>query len=58
VAAADVLLMQPVPDQAHFGMVTDRGVIEAHAGLGRVVERPARPDDRVLAAFRLPWETI
>jgi cell wall-associated NlpC family hydrolase len=52
----DILIMEPADGQAHLGLLSDRGIIEAHAGIGRVVERPRRPDDRVVAALRLPGE--
>ncbi len=53
VEAGDILLAVPAEGQLHLGVASDRGVIEAHAGLGRVVERPWRSDDGWLGAWRL-----
>jgi hypothetical protein len=52
--AGDLLLMEPVRDQVHLCLMSDRGVIEACAGLRRVVERPWRADDSALSAYRFP----
>lgn len=48
----DIILFGPTLRQLHFGIVTTSGVVEAHAGLRRVVERPWRTDDRVLSVWR------
>lgn len=53
-APGDLLSLAPSPGRRHLAVVTDRGVIHAHAGLGRVVEGPVDPDWTVLAAWRLP----
>lgn len=50
----DVLLGFPAALQAHLGVRTDRGVVEAHAGLGRVVERPLGKDSGWSSSWRLP----
>lgn len=52
----DLLLAVPAPGQAHFAVRTDRGLVEAHAGIGRVVERPLGPGElaRDWTAWRLP----
>jgi murein DD-endopeptidase / murein LD-carboxypeptidase len=50
----DVLVIAPAPDQRHVGIVTQLGLVHAHAGLGRVVEAPIDPDWQVVQAWRLP----
>lgn len=53
-AAGDILAISPAPGQRHFGVVTDLGLVHAHAGLDRVVEGPIDPDWVVTGAWRLP----
>lgn len=53
-AAGDILVIAPAPGRRHLGVVTNRGVVHAHAGLGRVVEGPLDPDWTIVAAWRLP----
>lgn len=48
----DVLLFEPVSGQAHLAIASDRGVIQAHLGVGRVVEGPADPAWPVRSAWR------
>ncbi len=48
----DIILCEPAPGQLHFAIATAAGVIEAHAGLRRVVERPWRPDERIRSVWR------
>jgi len=50
----DILVIAPAPGRRHLGIVTDRGVVHAHAGLGRVVEGPLDPCWTIIAAWRLP----
>ena len=50
----DLLVMEPARDQVHLCLLTDRGVIEAHAGLRRMVERPHRADECIIGAYRFP----
>lgn len=54
--AGDLLALAPAPGRRHLAVVTGRGVVHAHAGLGRVVEGPLDPAWTVLAAWRLPEE--
>jgi cell wall-associated NlpC family hydrolase len=49
----DIVLTEPVPGQLHFGIMTATGMVEAHAGLRRVVERPLRADERILSIWRV-----
>lgn len=53
----DLLLASPAAFQVHLGIATGDGVIEAHAGLGRVVERPLTAGDDWHSAWRLPGGT-
>jgi len=48
----DVMVMAVRDDQLHLGIQTDLGFVHAHAGIGRVVETPGRPEWPVLAVFR------
>jgi len=48
----DILVLAPVPRLRHLAIVTQDGVVQAHAGLGRVVEGPLDPDWPCLAAWR------
>lgn len=50
----DLLVMAPARGQRHLAVVSDRGVIHAHAGLGRVVEGPVDSEWAVVGAWRLP----
>lgn len=55
VAAAlpgDILVLAPAPRLQHLAIVTPAGVVQAHAGLGRVVEGPLDPDWPRLGAWR------
>jgi len=53
-APGDLLSLAPSPGRRHLAVVTDIGVVHAHAGLARVVEGPLDPGWTVLAAWRLP----
>ena len=46
--AGDILLLEPGVRQIHFAVVTPKGAVHAHLGLGRVVATP----------LPLPWPTI
>lgn len=50
----DILLRWTAARQVHLAIWTGAGVIEAHAGLRRVVERPVGSDERWCAAWQLP----
>ena len=50
----DILVAAPTPGRRHLGIVTPRGVVHAHAGLGRVVEGPLDPAWTIIGAWRLP----
>ena len=54
--SGDLLVVAPSPGRRHVAVVTDRGVVHAHAGLGRVVEGPLDPAWIPIAAWRLPVE--
>ena len=49
----DVLVLSPAPRLLHLAIMTPAGVVQAHAGLGRVVEGPLDPGWPCLAAWRL-----
>ena len=53
IAAGDVMLMRVSRDQLHLAVRTAAGFVHAHAGLGRVVETPGRPQWPVLAIYRI-----
>lgn len=53
-APGDLLLVAPGPNRRHLAIVTEAGVVHAHAGLGRVVEGPLEPAWTILGAWRLP----
>jgi hypothetical protein len=53
-AAGDILVVAPTPHQRHFGIVTQLGLVHAHAGLDRVVEGPIDLAWPVIQAWRLP----
>lgn len=48
----DLLLIEAGPAQLHLAVWTGRSVVQAHAGLRRVVETPGWPAAPVLAVFR------
>ena len=50
----DMLLATPALGQVHFAILTNQGLVEAHAGLRRVVERPLKPDDVWHSYWRMP----
>lgn len=50
--AGDVMLMKVAGDQLHLGVRTELGFVHAHAGIGRVVETPGRPEWQVLGVYR------
>lgn len=50
----DILLKSPATRQVHFVVCTGSGVVEAHLGLRRVIERPLSPDDNWDSAWRMP----
>ncbi len=50
----DLILVAPAVDRRHLGVVTDAGIVHAHAGLSRVVEGPLDPAWRLLGAWRFP----
>ncbi len=50
----DILVIAAAPRHRHLAVVTPAGVVQAHAGLGRVVEGPIDSSWAVLAAWRLP----
>ncbi len=51
-AAGDLLLIEAGPGQSHLGVWTGASLVQAHAGLRRVVETPGWPATPVLAIFR------
>lgn len=50
----DVLLGCPAHGHIHFAVCTEIGIVEAHAGLRRVVERPLAAGEPWKSAWRLP----
>jgi len=50
----DLLVVAPATGRRHLAVVTDAGLVHAHAGLARVVEAPADPAWVTIAAWRLP----
>ena len=48
VVAGDILLLEPGARQIHLAVMTPKGAVHAHLGLGRVVATP----------LPLPWPTI
>lgn len=48
VVAGDILLLEPGVRQIHLAVMTPKGAVHAHMGLGRVVATP----------LPLPWPTI
>jgi hypothetical protein len=51
---ADLVEYALAPGHRHLALLTDRGILHAHAGLGRVVEGPVPDDWPVLACWALP----
>ena len=52
--SGDMVLATPAQGQIHFAILTNLGLVEAHAGLRRVVERPLKPDDVWHSWWRMP----
>lgn len=50
----DLIVVAPAPGRRHLAVVTDAGMVHAHAGLERVVEAPADPGWLPVSAWRLP----
>jgi hypothetical protein len=50
----DLLVLAPAAGRRHLAIVTPRGIIHAHAGLGRVVEGPLDPAWALIAVWRFP----
>lgn len=48
----DVLLFEPARGAAHLAIMSEGGVIQAHLGVGRVVEGPADPAWAVCSVWR------
>lgn len=53
-ADGDILLARPGVRQAHLAVRIPSGLVEAHASLRRVVERPIAPGETWAMAWRLP----
>lgn len=53
-APGDIALFEVAPDRPHLAILTDTGLVHAHAGLRRVVEGPADPAWRVVGRYRFP----
>ncbi|OYW15757.1 MAG: hypothetical protein B7Y82_05235 [Sphingomonadales bacterium 32-65-25] len=51
---ADLVEYALAPGHRHLALLTDRGILHAHAGLGRVVEGPGPDDWPVVACWALP----
>jgi murein DD-endopeptidase / murein LD-carboxypeptidase len=51
---ADLVEYALAPGHRHLALITDRGILHAHAGLGRVVEGPVPDDWPVAAIWALP----
>jgi hypothetical protein len=49
----DVAVLAPAAGRLHLGVLTPRGMVHAHAGLGQVVEGPVDPDWIWVGAWRL-----
>jgi murein DD-endopeptidase / murein LD-carboxypeptidase len=43
-----------IPGHRHLALISEVGIIHAHAGLGRVVEGPAPPEWPVVAYWAMP----
>lgn len=50
----DILVLAPQRRQRHLAVVTSFGVVQAHAGLGRVIEGPVDDGWTIVGAWRLP----
>jgi murein DD-endopeptidase / murein LD-carboxypeptidase len=50
----DLIEYALAPQHRHLAVISDAGIIHAHAGLGRVVEGPAPADWPVVACWALP----
>ena len=50
----DLIVVAPAPGRRHLAVVTDTGLVHAHAGLSRVVEAAADPGWVPVSAWRLP----
>lgn len=50
----DVILKVPAARQIHLAVLTDVGILEAHGGLRRVIERPIAAGESWHSAWRLP----
>ena len=50
--AGDLLLIAAGPGQLHLAVWTGAGIVQAHAGLRRVVETPGWPGEAVAGVFR------
>ncbi len=50
----DLLVLAPGMGRRHLAVLTDCGVVHAHAGVGRVVEGPCDPAWTLVAAWRFP----
>ena len=53
----DLLVLAPAAARRHLAIVTDHGVVHAHAGLRRVVEGPRDPAWALIGAWRFPEGT-
>lgn len=52
--SGDIAFAAPAAGHVHFAILTDQGLVEAHAGLRRVVERPLKAEERWQSIWRLP----
>ena len=50
----DLLEYALAPGHRHLALLTDCGILHAHAGLGRVVEAPAPAEWQVVGLWALP----
>lgn len=50
--SGDALLFQPAPNQLHFAVKTETGLVHADARLRRVVERPGEPQWPLVGVYR------
>lgn len=53
-APGDLMSIAPCLNRRHLAIVTEAGIVHAHAGLGRVVEGPLDSAWTILGAWRLP----
>jgi hypothetical protein len=51
---ADLIEYRLAPHHRHLAVLTEAGIIHAHAGLGKVVEAPAPHDWPIAAIWALP----